>query len=314
MKRRKFIKYFSSGILGSLFIPLFVGKNNEVIAAQIPNHKPDPSNWKDDEINIAWIGHSTVLMNFFGTIILTDPVLFERVGLYVLGTTWGPSRFTHPALEIDELPQPDIILLSHAHMDHMDFETLSAITKKFPNKIDCITAYNTKDVIEELRWKSLQEIDWNEQTELQGIKFKALEVKHFGWRYPWEWDRSKGYMEKGRSYNAIVLEKNGKKILFGGDTAYQELFNSLSGDSIDVAIMPIGAYQPWKRNHCNPEEALVMSSEHIGAKYFIPIHTKTFKQGNEPIDEPLNWLMDSAANYKIDVVIDDIGKTFTLKS
>lgn len=181
MKRRKFIRNISLASAGLLFI------NQKIQAKQppsLPDYKPDPASWSNDEINIAWIGHATVLINFFGTIILTDPVLFERVGVNFFGITFGPSRFTHPALTVDEIPKPDIILLSHAHMDHMDYDTLSTIVDKYPNQIDCITAFNTADVVEELDWKSLQEIDWNEETELQGIQFKALEVKHFGWRYP----------------------------------------------------------------------------------------------------------------------------------
>jgi L-ascorbate metabolism protein UlaG (beta-lactamase superfamily) len=298
----------------SLLIPSVINKGETFTkpAPLAPSFRPTPDMWKDDEINIAWIGHATVLINFYGTWILTDPVLFETIGLYVLGSSWGPSRFTHPALSINEIPKPDIILLSHAHMDHMDYPTLSAITEMFPNQLDCITAYNTMDVIANLEWKSLQEIDWGDKTELLGVKFKALEVKHFGWRFPWEWDRSKGYMKEGRSYNAILLEKNGKKILFGGDTAYQELLKPLKEEKIDVAIMPIGAYVPWRKNHCNPEEALIMASDHINAKYFIPIHTKTFKQGREPIEEPINWLLDSVKNYNIKLGLDDIGQTFTL--
>ena len=311
MNRRKFIRNISLASAGLLFI------NEKLQAKQppaLPNYKPDPTKWKNDEINIAWIGHSTVLINFYGTITLTDPVLFDRVGVSIFGMTFGPSRFTHPALTVDEVPKPDIILLSHAHMDHMDYETLYTITDNFPNEIDCITAFNTADVIAELEWKSLQEIDWNQQTELRGIKFTAHEVQHFGWRYPWEKDRSKGFMQDGRSFNAVTIEKNGKKILFGGDTAYHELFKPLKDQNIDIAIMPIGAYNPWKRNHCNPEEALIMADEHIGAKHFIPIHTKTFKQGSEPIDEPLTWLNESISRYKINLALDDIGKTFTLSN
>jgi len=309
LNRRKFLRNISLVSAGFLFL------NEKIQAKQTPtlsNYKPDPTRWKNDEINIAWIGHSTILMNFFGTTILTDPVLFERVGVSIFGMTFGPSRFTHPALSVNEIPKPDIILLSHAHMDHMDYETLSAIVNRYPNEIDCITAYNTADVIAELEWKSLQEIDWNEEKELQEIKFKAMEVKHFGWRYPWEKDRSKGFMKDGRSFNAVVLEKNDKKILFGGDTAFHDLFKGLKDQNIEVAIMPIGAYEPWRKNHCNPEEALIMADEHIGAKYFIPIHTKTFKQGSEPIDEPLTWLNSSVLKYKIKLGLDDIGKTFTV--
>ncbi len=310
MNRKRFLRNISLASAGFLFF-------NEKLQAKQPSvssdFKPDPGNWKEDEINIAWIGHSTVLINFYGTVILTDPVLFERVGVNIFGLILGPSRFTNPALTIDEIPEPDIILLSHAHMDHMDYQTLEKIVKRYPNKINCITAYNTEDVIEELKWKSLQEIDWNEQIELTGIKFKALEVKHFGWRYPGEKDRSQGYMNDGRSYNAVIIEKNEKKILFGGDTAYHDLFNSVKNENIEIAIMPVGAYNPWKKNHCDPEEALIMAAEHIKAKYFIPIHTKTFKLGNEPIDEPLNWLRKSIPNYNIKLGLDDIGKTFTFR-
>lgn len=315
MKRKQFIKHIISVLTGFLFFPSFF-KTSTTFAADLPSiasFKPDPESWKTDEINIAWIGHSTVLINLFGTLILTDPVLFERIGLYILGFSWGPSRITHPALTLDEIPKPDIILVSHAHMDHMDYETLYELTSKFPHQLDCITAYNTKDVIEDLQWKSLTEIDWGEETELCKVKFKALEVKHFGWRFPWEWDRSRGYMEKGRSYNAILIEKNGRKILFGGDTAYQELFRSLKNEKVDIAIMPIGAYQPWHKNHCNPEEALIIASEHLNANYFIPIHTKTFKQGTEPVEEPLSWLLESKKNYDIEIGLDDIGKTFTFR-
>ncbi|MEJ2195698.1 MAG: MBL fold metallo-hydrolase [Ignavibacteriaceae bacterium] len=316
MKRKHFINKCFKATLAALLIPPGINKSNTLAktSPQAASFKPEPDKWKDNEINIAWIGHATVLINFYGTWILTDPVLFETIGLYVLGSSWGPSRFTNPALTINEMPKPDIILLSHAHMDHMDYPTLSAITSMFPNQIDCITAYNTIDVIADLEWKSLREIDWGEMTELAGVRFKALEVKHFGWRFPWEWDRSKGFMKEGRSYNAVLLEKKGKKILFGGDTAYQELLKPLENENINVAIMPIGAYNPWRKNHCNPEEALIMASTHINAEYFIPIHTKTFKQGREPIDEPLTWLLDSAKNYNIKLGLDDIGQTLTLRS
>jgi len=316
INRRKFLKKISAASIGSLLVPpIFLRSSNQEAAQALPTEfKPSPELWHDDEITLAWIGHSTVLINFYGVKILTDPVLYERIGLYFLGMTFGPQRYSAPALELDAIPKPDLILLSHAHMDHMDYHTLLTITDKFPNEIDCITAYNTMDVIAELKWKSLQEMDWGNDLEFLGIKFKAYEVKHFGWRYPWEKDRSKGYMEDGRSYNAYVLEKNGKRILFGGDTAFTELFQKVDGGSIDIAIMPIGAYVPWRKNHCNPEEALIMASEQLKAKYFVPIHCATFKQGTEPIDEPLILLNNSCKNYNIELGWDKIGQTFVLSS
>lgn len=276
------------------------------------NYKPDPSKWNNSDITFAWIGHSTVLINFYGKLIITDPVLFERVGVYFLGTNMGPRRMTPPALEFDEMPKPDLILLSHAHMDHMDYLTLKHYAEKWPGQIDVVVAYLTKDVIEDLEWKSIKVMDWNEESAvLDDIRIKALEVKHFGHRLPWEKDRSRGFMKDGRSYNAYILERNGKKILFGGDTAYTNLFEKQRDENIDVAIMPIGAYNPWTRNHCNPEEALKMASM-VNAKYFIPIHTKTIKQGSEPFHEPINWMKKSAPDFNIKVGIDSIGQTFIL--
>lgn len=309
MKRKDFIKT----AVFSLLEFIIIGDNAYTKTEEEPNlSKPKPYLWRNDEINIAWIGHSTVLINFFGVKILTDPVLYERIGLYFLGITWGPSRFTHPALSLEEIPKPDIILLSHAHMDHMDYQTLLDITNKFPNQIDCLTAFNTKDVIEDLKWKSLQEIDWNEEVNIRDIRFKAYEVQHFGWRYPWERDRSKGFFNDGRSYNAYLISYKGKNILFGGDTAMTAKFKDVD-EKIEIAIMPVGAYRPWRKNHCNPEEALIMATEYLKAEHFIPIHTKTFKQGTEPISEPLNWLMESSKNYSIKLAINDIGQTFTFK-
>ena len=309
--RKSFIAVIGSLLFGSGFVKTSNGKNFNPVKTIF---KPDPLSWKDDEINIAWVGHATILINFYGKIILTDPVFFERVGLYFLGMTFGPNRYTLPALSIEEIPKLDLVLISHAHMDHMDYATLLELTEMFPNQLDCITAYNTADVIAELEWRSLKELDWEEEIGLDWIRIKALEVKHFGWRYPWEKDRSKGYMEDGRSFNAYILERNGKKILFGGDTAITEKFRNYGSENVDVAIMPIGAYNPWRHNHCNPEEALVMAEYYLNAKYFIPIHCYTFKQGNEPIEEPLNWLRESRHNYKLTVGLNNIGETFTLKA
>lgn len=313
INRRKFVKILSGITAGITLFPYQKLKAaTEEADLRSAQAIPDPASWKNTEVNIAWIGHSTILMDLFGTIILTDAVFSDRVGITFLGMTLGPTRVTAPALAIEQIPKPDIILLSHAHMDHMDYETLRQITGKYKNEIDCITAYNTSDVISDLPWKTLTELDWGEEYEVRNTLFRAAQVKHFGWRYPWEKDRSKGYMEDGRSYNAYLITKQNKKILFGGDTAYTELFRSLKDEDIDVAIMPIGAYNPWRSNHSTPEEALIMSSKHMNAKYFIPIHCKTFVVSRESIDEPLDWLLGSVKNYDIELGLKAIGETFTL--
>lgn len=310
MKRRKFI---SLALISALEF-LFTGKlQADEKKLNISETKPDPSAWKDDEINICWIGHATVLINFYGSIILTDPVLFDNIGLYFFGLTFGQTRYTKPALNIDEIPRPDIVLISHAHMDHMDYKTLLNLTDRFPGQLDCITAYNTADVIAELKWKTLTEMDWEDSVQIHGTNISAHKVKHFGWRYPWEKDRSRGYIKTGRSYNSYLIEKNGRKIYFGGDTAYIYRNQPEKLKNTDIVIMPIGAYRPWKKNHCNPEEALIMAKHQMNAEYFIPVHFYTFRLGTEPRDEPLKWLLDSAPRFNLKISVTLPGGVLTVR-
>ena len=98
--------------------------------------KPEPFTWNDARLTAAWIGHATVLINFFGIKILTDPVLFPRVGIRLPGLTIGPKRLTGPALEFHELPRIDIVILSHAHFDHLDLRTL----RRFDKDTSVVTA------------------------------------------------------------------------------------------------------------------------------------------------------------------------------
>lgn len=311
--RRKFIRKSFLATLGSYLLPgILLNNETEAKPSYIPlNHKPNPLEWPDDEITVAWIGHATMLINFYGKWILTDPVLKGRIGLYFLGTSIGPSRLTPPALTIDEIPKPDLILLSHGHMDHMDYPTLSDFTNKYPNEIDVVTAYLTQDIIEDLPWKSLHVMDWRDNLRLNGLDFTALEVEHFGWRFPWEKDRSRGFMKDGRSYNAYLIKRNDKSVLFGGDMRKHKKLEVIKNENVDIALMPIGAYNPWINAHCTPEQALQMADD-INAKHFIPMHTKTFQQGSEPFNEPIDRMLAAGPNFRTKIGVDEIGQTFRL--
>jgi len=274
---------------------------------QPPPLRPDPLVWDDSSITAAWIGHATVLINFFGTRIITDPVFSERIGLNVANLfTIGPKRLVAPAMAFEDLPPIDLILVSHAHMDHLDTPSL----RKFDRSIPIVMAKNTVDLIEDIGFQAIYELDWGQWTEASGVRIEAMEVKHFGWRFPWENDRSRGSSE-GRSYNAYLISKDGKNIVFGGDTAYHEKFKSLTERriSIDLAIMPIGAYDPWIHNHANPEQALEMTN-HMGSYYMLPIHWNTFIQSEEPTAEPMERLHRAASHTPERIVLDRIGQTW----
>lgn len=312
--RRKFIKKSALATLASYLVPSFLLKTEIEASDYIPlNYNPKPAEWSNDEVTVSWIGHATMLINFFGKWIITDPVLKSRVGLYFMGTSIGPTRLTPPALTIDEIPKPDLILLSHAHMDHMDYPTLSDFAERYPNQIDVITAYLTEDVIEDLPWKSLSVMDWGDKLKLQGIDFTALEVEHFGWRFPWEKDRSRGFKKDGRSYNGYLMKRKGKSVLFGGDMRMHNKLEIIKNENVDIALMPIGAYNPWIQSHCTPEQALEMT-DNINAKVFIPMHTKTFQQGREPFNEPIKRMLSAAPKFRTKIGLNEIGQTFRLNS
>ncbi len=113
--------------------------------------QPRPNDWPNDRLTAAWLGHSTVLLNFYGLTILTDPVLFPRIGIRLRFLTIGPKRLTRPALAFRELPPIDLILLSHAHFDHIDTRTLH----HFGRRTKVVTASRTRDL---LRWTKLRDV------------------------------------------------------------------------------------------------------------------------------------------------------------
>jgi len=275
-----------------------------------PPRVPDPRSWSNDTITAAWLGHSSVLINFLGTWVITDPVFSGRIGLTFAGIfTLGPKRLVAPALTVEQIPRVDLILLSHAHMDHLDLPTL----RKFDSNIPVVMAKNTTDVIGDLDFERVYELDWGQWTSIAGLRIEALEVRHFGWRFPWEEDRSRGYKD-GRSYNAYLISKNNRSIVFGGDTSYHEYFRRVKDRNIDVelAMMPIGAYDPWIRNHASPEQSVAMT-QHMGAATIFPIHWNTFIQSDEPRHEPIERLHAAAKNGGLTVAIDTVGQTWQAK-
>jgi len=177
--------------------------------------KPNPNAWSDNQITVSWLGHSTALINFYGIRILTDPVFGARCGVSLGLGVVGPKRYIAPALSLKELPPIDVVLLSHGHMDHLDFPSL----RRLPRTAFAATAKATGDLLNESRLKNFQELAWGEATTFQNSKgkleLKACEVKHWGERWP---------SKLPRGYNGYVLRREGKALLVGSDTAETPMF------------------------------------------------------------------------------------------
>lgn len=266
-------------------------------------HVPQPAAWDDNRITFTWIGHATVLINFYGVRILTDPVFSERVGVDAGIVTLGPKRYIEAAMSFDQLPPIDLVLLSHGHMDHMDLPTLS----RFNAQQRVVTAHDTTEILKPTRLTNISELNWNERTTVKTahgeIHIEAFEVNHWGRRWP---------NDRERGYNGYVLRREGRALLFGGDTAMTPLFRNLhSGGPYAAAIMPIGAYDPWIHAHCTPEEALHMADK-AGARLFAPIHHSTFKLSDEPMTEPAERIQKALAAEKDRLALKDVGDTATV--
>jgi L-ascorbate metabolism protein UlaG (beta-lactamase superfamily) len=259
--------------------------------------RPNPSTWRADTITAAWLGHATVLLNFFGTWILTDPVLQPRIGVALAGLTMGPRRLVAPGLRVEELPSPDLLLVSHAHMDHLDLGTL----QRLPEATPTITSHDVRDLL--ARFGTVQELRWGEKTRLGAITVEGTPAKHWG---------ARSITDTWRGYGGFLLEREGKTILFVGDTARTEVFREFHRrGGVDLAIMPIGAYDPWIDNHASPEEAWAMTEE-MGARYVMPVHHSTFRLSREPADEPIRRFLAAAGNQRGRVVLTEVGATWEL--
>ena len=265
-----------------------------------PRFRPDPATWPDDAITGSCLGHSTVLLNFLGARVLTDPVFSTRVGPGFGPFILGPKRYLQPALRPRDFAPPDVLVLSHAHFDHLDRRSL----QKFSRRTPVITARGTRDLLR--RFREVHELDWHESVEISTraglLRLTAIEVAHWGTRM---------MCDTHRGYNGYVLERAGHRICFAGDTAWTPAFARLRDSRLplDLMLMPIGAYDPWIRAHCSPEQAAEMARQ-AGARAFVPLHHQTFKLSSEPMDEPARRVRAAFAHAPAQLLAVNVGETF----
>jgi len=256
--------------------------------------------WPVEGVQAAWIGHSTVVIRVDGFTIVTDPVFSTRIGIGIGPFVLGMKRLVYPAVDLPDFPVPDLILLSHAHMDHLDLPSLRVLENP---RTSVITAVNTSDLLRVKRYRSVHELRWDESRQAGPAKIRAFEVKHWG---------ARTRTDVHRGYNGYVIDAGRYRIVFGGDTAYTDTFRRIrSSKPVDLAIMPIGAYDPWIHAHCNPEQAFAMAN-HAGAEFVLPVHHQTFKLSSEPNREPIERLLLAAGSAPERIPVREIGDEFRL--
>jgi L-ascorbate metabolism protein UlaG (beta-lactamase superfamily) len=276
-----------------------------------------PAAFHDADLAAVWLGHASVLLRVGGLTILTDPVFSDRVGMRIGSVTVGMPRLQPLPLSEDLLPPIDLILLSHAHFDHLDKPTLRRLVSPTTT---VITARRTARLIPR-GFGAVIEMDWDTGFTVEtgagrkrpgrpadgssgeggGLHISAHRPRHYGARFAYD---------RRRGFNAYLIERPSgysrrRTVFFAGDTAVTDAFNGLG--PVDLAIFGIGAYGHWGHAHANPEEAWSMfqrmNRAAPGRGVMLPMHHSTFPLGGEPVDEPMQRLLAAAGPREADRVV-----------
>ena len=285
-----------------------------------------------DKIQCTWLGHSTMLVQINGTNILTDPVFSKRCSATQL---FGPKRFRKPACSIQDLHSHginiDIVLVSHNHYDHLDYESIKAIASMSQTSPPLfVVPLGLKVWFQKyiLNKGPLQvvEMDWHESIAWDdNLTVTSVPMRHWSSRLGFDRDKTLwcGYAVEGkRSFtnnncSSTDVEVTGtassQKFLFPGDTAWFEGLHEIGSryGPFDLAGIPIGAYVPWglmKQYHIDPPHAVKMMKA-VQAKKAVPIHFGTFVLTCEPFLDPIEWL--DRINQGIDFKRWNIGETIS---
>jgi L-ascorbate metabolism protein UlaG (beta-lactamase superfamily) len=233
---------------------------------------------------ITFIGHSTFLVQTAEGNILTDPMYSERASPL---KRLGPRRVRPPAVRFEDLPPIATVLLSHNHYDHCDLPTLNLLAKRFDPLV--ITPLGNAQLVRSAGVRRVEELDWWQEAKTSALPITLTPAQHFSARGPLDRNRA--------LWGGFVFEASGRHIFFAGDTAYGSFFHDirLRLGPIDLALLPIGAYEPrWfmQSVHMNPAEA-VQAHLDLNVAESIGMHFGTFQLTTEGIDEPLRALEDA---------------------
>jgi L-ascorbate metabolism protein UlaG (beta-lactamase superfamily) len=260
-----------------------------------------------DELGVTFIGHSSFLVQAAGKNLLFDPVFSTWLILL--------RRQRRPGVRVRDLPPIDIVLLSHAHMDHLDRSSLRRVvraTRKRNGRAPVVVVpTDVADIVRGLGFSQVIELRWWESYAAAGLTITHTPARHWGTRW---------IMDGHRGYGGYLVEGGARRLYYAGDTAYFAGFQEIGARlRPEVALLPIGAYTPdsYRAVHTSPEDAL-RAFQDLGAEWMVPMHYGTFWLSEEPLEEPLPRLLASAKRLgladRIAVVQEGETKTFRVAS
>ncbi|XP_040580143.1 N-acyl-phosphatidylethanolamine-hydrolyzing phospholipase D isoform X3 [Lepeophtheirus salmonis] len=258
----------------------------------------------------TWLGHASVWVDFEGFSVLTDPIFSERASPF----SWsGPKRYRGAPCTISELPGSlNAVVISHSHYDHCDLPSLIELSSRYGTKLHWFVPSGMKswmlDYVTGITENNVKEMEWWDEFEFQKGGFKIIFTPSD------HWSRRGAFDENKVLWGSWVIEGNGTRVFFGGDTAYNdEAFKQIKSKlgSIDLGLIPIGAYEPrWFMQyvHVNPEEAVKIHQD-LGAKKSLGVHWGTFKLTYEPYLEPKSKIRELATDQGLDFTTINIGES-----
>ena len=253
-----------------------------------PNYQKINSN---NELLITWIGHASFLYQNKDLNILADPHCTERASPF---SFFGPKRYMSPGIKIEDLPNIDVVTISHNHYDHLDYNTVKALSKKFKDVL-FLVPLGLKEWFEKKGIYNVKEFDWWGSIEVKETLITFAPVQHWS---------SRGLFDRNQSlWGAWHFINNHHSFIHLGDTGYTDDFKEIRErlGPVDLAAIPIGAYEPrWfmKFSHMNPEEA-VKSYFDLEATKAIGMHWGTFILTDEPVTEPPKKLIEEVKKNNI---------------
>jgi L-ascorbate metabolism protein UlaG (beta-lactamase superfamily) len=254
-----------------------------------------------DGVRATWLGHSTLLLELAGRRVLVDPVWSKRASPF----SWsGPRRFQPVPLALDEVPQPDAVILSHDHYDHLDYATVMALAGR---GVRFVTSLGVGARLE--AWgvdpAQLLELDWFEAAEpVPGLAITALPARHFSGRALGDRNRT--------LWASWSIVAGGLRVYFGGDGGFdEEAFTEIGRrfGPFDLTLLEIGAYDPaWGTIHLGPEKAVV-AHQLLRGRTLLPVHWGTFNLGLHAWDAPVEELLVAVRDTGVRLALPRIGES-----
>jgi L-ascorbate metabolism protein UlaG (beta-lactamase superfamily) len=248
---------------------------------------PPPARVEPGTVAVTFIGHSTFLIRTASAVFITDPVFTAHAGPF---GRLGPPRVRPPAIGLVDLPRVDVVLLSHNHYDHLQPSSVAAIGA------EVVTALGVgRHLPDKTSRGKVSELDWWSTLDTHGARITAVPAQHFSARTPWDKNLT--------LWCGFVVEVDGVTFYFAGDTGYTPQFAEIGArfPRIDVALIPIGAYEPrWfmEPMHMNPGDA-VRAHLDVRPRVSLAMHFGTFQLTDEGIDDPLRALERARADQGV---------------